>query len=280
MKKLVALSLALAMILSISVPAFAEEIEEIPENVIDSELASRGYPEIVLGTMDYDAKLDLYDEDVGFMGAVVTYYDEEAGTFVDISVNEDGSYIAPRGQISTSDLSLNFTYSRSPEEKGTVLDYIKVTYNYNWNNLPAFRWQDPISVSWDGDAFEMVDDSFSKVDKYDGYIIDLDGSLLGPYTNQIHSYEDGYASGSSVGVTWYADLKGYTGFTITDLYGYGTFDLAPKNTTTSGSTTLYGYYVHQKAELGLGIDITDYGTFSVTGGSSYDERGNQRTISW
>lgn len=66
----------------------------------------------------------------------------------------------------------------------------------------------------------------------------------------------------------------------TKLYGSGTFKLAPKSTTTSGSTTLYGHYVHPKAELGLSVNVSSYGSFSISGGSNYDERGSQKTISW
>lgn len=220
------------------------------------------------------------DRTLAFCGAVITYYDENSGTYSEIDVNEDGTYIAPRGQISTSDLSLSFTYSRSPAAKNTKLSYIKVTYNYNWLNLPFFRWQDPTSVSWDDSKFQMTDNSFSKVDKYDGYVIGPNGELLGPYTNQTHSSENGYANASNAGVSWYADLKGYIGVQPTKLYGSGTFKLAPKSTTTSGSTTLYGHYVHPKAELGLSVNVSSYGSFSISGGSNYDERGSQKTISW
>lgn len=88
------------------------------------------------------------------------------------------------------------------------------------------------------------------------------------------------ANASNAGVSWYADLKGYIGVQPTKLYGSGTFKLAPKSTTTSGSTTLYGHYVHPKAELGLSVNVSSYGSFSISGGSNYDERGSQKTISW
>jgi hypothetical protein len=111
-------------------------------------------------------------------------------------------------------------------------------------------------------------------------VIGPNGELLGPYTNQTHSSENGYANASNAGVSWYADLKGYIGVQPTKLYGSGTFKLAPKSTTTSGSTTLYGHYVHPKAELGLSVNVSSYGSFSISGGSNYDERGSQKTISW
>lgn len=91
-----------------------------------------------------------------------------------------------------------------------------------------------------------------------------------------YSSENGYANASNAGVSWYADLKGYIGVQPTKLYGSGTFKLAPKSTTTSGSTTLYGHYVHPKAELGLSVNVSSYGSFSISGGSNYDERGSQK----
>lgn len=274
-KKLVSIALSAVMIMGMSVTTFAAEKETTN---IDTVLLERGYPQIVLDSMDTDAKADIYNDNVTFAGAVLSYYDEETSSFTDISVDEDGSYIAPRGQISTSDLALSFTYSKSTSSG--KLSYIKVTYNYNWTNLPFFRWQDPVSVSWDNSKFEMTDSSFSKVDKYDGYITDANGIIISTVKNQTHSSESGYASASNAGVTWYADLKGYIGVTPTKLYGYGTFKLKPTSSTSSGSSTLYGHYVHPTTSASLSVNIASYGSFSVSGGSGYDERGNQRTISW
>ena len=79
---------------------------------------------------------------------------------------------------------------------------------------------------------------------------------------------------------WNFFLLSHIGVQPTKLYGSGTFKLAPKSTTTSGSTTLYGHYVHPKAELGLSVNVSSYGSFSISGGSNYDERGSQKTISW
>ena len=135
-KKLVSVALTAVMALGMTTTAFANEKDTLN---LDAALMEKGYPQIVLDTMDEDTKMDIYNEgDSAFCGAVITYYDENSGTYSEIDVNEDGTYIAPRGQISTSDLSLSFTYSRSPAAKNTKLSYIKVTYNYNWLNLPFF----------------------------------------------------------------------------------------------------------------------------------------------
>lgn len=278
LKKLVSITLTAVIVMGMSVTAFASETDVFN---LDAALMEKGYPQIVLDTMDEDTKLDIYNEgDIAFCGAVISYYDETNGTYSEIDVNEDGTYIAPRGQISTSDLSLSFTYSRVPATRNTKLSYIKVTYSYDWLHLPFFRWQDPTSVSWDNSKFKMMDNSFSKIDKYDGYVVGPNGELYGPYTDQTHSSENGYANASNAGVSWYSDLKGYAGVQPTKLYGSGSFKLAPVSTTYSGSTTLYGHYVHPKADLGISVNVSSYGSFSISGGSNYDERGNQKTITW
>lgn len=274
-KKLVSLALIATMVMGMSITAFADENDTFN---LDTELLERGYPQIVLDTMDNDAKMNLYNNDAIFAGATISYYNEEDGTFTDIIVEEDGSYIAPRGQISTADLSLSFTYSIV--KNSGKLNYIEVTYSYNWTILPVFRWQDPVSVSWDNSKFEMTDDSFSKVDKYDGYVTGASGIPIGPHIGLVHSSENGYASASAAGVTWYADLKGYTGIEPTKLYGYGTFRLKPISSTSSGSTTLYGHYVHPTIAISLSVSVSSYGNFSVSVGSGFDECGSQKTISW
>lgn len=109
-KKLVSVALTAVMALGMTTTAFANEKDTLN---LDAALMEKGYPQIVLDTMDEDTKMDIYNEgDIAFCGAVITYYDENSGTYSEIDVNEDGTYIAPRGQISTSDLSLSFTYSR------------------------------------------------------------------------------------------------------------------------------------------------------------------------
>lgn len=64
------------------------------------------------------------------------------------------------------------------------------------------------------------------------------------------------------------------------LYGNANFKLEPTSTTTSGSTTIYGHYVHPTASGSASIGIKDYGSFSVNVGGGYDERGNQTTVKY
>ncbi len=96
-KKLLAVIFALCMLCDLSITAFAKE--------------------------------ELYYENVDFAGAVMSYYDEENSVFLDITINEDGTYINPRGQISASDLSLANMYAKYKDSAGR-LSYIKIIYNY------------------------------------------------------------------------------------------------------------------------------------------------------
>lgn len=275
-KKLISTLLAFIMIVSLTpVIAFAQEPASPSEEAIDAALVDRGYPQIVLNEMSITAKRSIYeDTSLYFKGATITTYDEETGTFEDFEIPENG--IIPYGQISTSDLSLVWSVNADEDNP----DLIIVQYSYKWNKLPFFRWQDPIAVSWDSDLFEMQDDSFYKVDNYDGYVVDpSSGLILSTITGGIHSQENGYAKGFSSGVTWYADLKGYLGITVTKLYGYGEFVLE-KKTSKSGTSKIYGHYVHPTASISLSVNISDYGSFSVSGGSNYDERGNQTTFEY
>ena len=269
-QKVGSMALALVMALSLSAPAFAAEGSES----VDATLRSRGYPQVMLDNMSPTAKESLYEKDyLEFDGGIITTYDEESGQFVDYDIPADG--VMPIGQIPTSDLSLVWSISKNRNNSKEIF----VQYSYDWLDMPFFRWQDPIAVSWDDSLFEMKDDSFYKIDKYDGYYINTSGAPTGEtFTGAIKSEESGYGSGYSSGVTWYADLRGYDILYVADaLYGHGEFTLE-KKTSATGSSKIYGHYVHPTASTGASISIPKFGSFSVSCGGGYDERGNQKTF--
>lgn len=271
-KRVGSMVMAAVMALSLGVPAFAAD----STTTMDSALRSRGYPQVMLDHMSPTAKESLYEKDyLIFDGGVLTTYDQESGEFVDYDIPANG--IVPAGQIPTEDLSLVWSVSKNKYNSKEIF----VEYSYNWKDLPFFRWQDPIAVSWDDSLFEMKDNSFYKVDKYDGYYINSSGAPTGEtFTGAIKSEEYGYASGYSAGVTWYADLRGYDILYVADaLYGHGEFTLE-KKVTSSGTSKLYGHYVHPTVSAGVSIDIPKFGSFDVSGGSAFDERANQKTFSY
>ena len=269
MKKLLSIILVLIMVFALAVTAFATGPSEVSEEVMVQNLIERGYPAVYLEHTSYSAIKSLYEKPhLEFEGATITTYDENTGEFTDYEIPANG--MSTRGQIPTADLSLTWSVSKN-NTSGT--EHF-VQYSYDWKNLPFFRWQDPIAVSWDSSKFAMKDNSFYKVDYYDGFFT-ADGSSR-PLKHEIKSEEYGYAKGFDAGVTWYADLVGHAGITATRLYGHGEFVLKEIG-AASGSTVFYGHYVHPTASASLSVNISDYGSFSVSGGSSFDERGNQRT---
>ena len=276
-KKFLCSLLCVSMIISgLGITAYAEDDNRLAEIAIDSALISRGVPQTILNEMPIEVKSIIYeDESLYFKGASGVLYDQEAHSFEDYTISNDG--IMPLGQIPTADLTLNFSFWGSFTSSSTI----KVFFHYDWKNLPVFRWQDPMAVSWNDELFEMPPQTFYKVDKFDGYKLDPSSvDVYYPVTGEIHSEENGYADASPAGVTWYADLKGYgSGIKIKKLYGYGYFSLE-KITSASGSSILYGHYVHPTVSTTPYINIGDYGTFSVSGGSNYDERGSSVRIDY
>ncbi len=280
MKKIISICLIFCLMLGMTSIASAEGVNVDGTNEavnVDAQLLERGYPQIILDTMDDASKTRVLSSGGTYAGGSILYYNDEERQFTEIVVNTDGSYVMPRGQISTSDLTLSIVYSRIREAVGR-LAYIQVTFNYNWIHLPTERYEDPLTIAWDEELFDLCGGTFVKEDKYDGFIINADGSLLW-YYDQTHSYEEGYANGGDAGVTWYADLRGFSGFHVTGLHGYGDFKIQPEEPTFAGSANLYGHYVHAKGSGTIGITIGPL-SVSVNSVDPYDERGIMQSITW
>lgn len=280
-KRLFCFMLSVLMITQLSIPGMAIEYgnEETNERSMDAELLLRGYPQVYLDFLSLSAKKSLYEKkDLVFAGAVISSYDEETGTFVDMDIPADG--IIPRGQIPASDLSLAWGLSQY-STSGNVL----VTYSYEWLNFPINRYQDEIAISWDDQLFYMVSGSFYKVDKFIGRpLIDHGSSTRPPAYGSpetvIHSEERGYANASPSGVAWYADLPGYFyEHQMESIYGHGEFLLEPR--VSSGRTVFYGHYVHALSQGSISIGIPKYGfSFTVSSNGRYDERGTDRSFTF
>lgn len=276
-KKVISIFISMLMLFMASASISAQNIDNHYDAIIDSELLSRGYPQIIIDSMSLVAKESIYnDNELTYVSGTVTTYDDSTGESYNYTISEDN--ILPIGQISRSDLSLTWVVSR----KASMPDVLLVTYSYDWKDLPLNRWQDAMAVSWDPNLFEMKTDSFHKIDLYDGYYkLDNFGLIkIEEFTRRIQSEEYGYAKANAEGVTWYADLRGYLGEVIqekiTRLYGYGDFYLTKKVDT--GTATIYGYYVHEQLGSSLSIDIVDVGSFNIEGGGSTSEMGNQYTF--
>ena len=269
-KRLFSAILAAVMFLSLGCTSVsASELTEPSEHDIDVALVNRGYPQLVVDSMSLSAKKSIYDDtSLYFKSAAITTYEEDTHTFTNYNVPSDG--VMPLGQLPEDDLDLLWSVNGVAGEP----NLIKVVYSYKWKKLPFFRWQDTMSVSWNQNLFEIQSGSFYKVDKFNGQLTDPNTGITNVYINDaIHSEEHRYANGSPSGISWYADLKGYIGVSPTSLYGHGEFILK-KLTSRSGSSTLYGHYVHPQVSVGMNVIVTDWCSFSVSATGLYDECGN------
>lgn len=247
---------------------------------LDAALLEKGYPQVVLDSMDEDAKTDIYNEgNITFCGAVISFFDKTGSVLSEVIVSTDGSYAVPVDQIDHASLSLSLVCSQVFSPQVSEPGQIKVTYSYEWLSLPLYRGQDRVCVLWDDSTFKMLDDNFSKTDKYDGYIT-IGGIIVGKAANRIHSSENAYAAGGPTGAAWYADLKGYLGVWPSALYGYGTFKLVPASAPCSNSLTLQGRYLHLKKMPESRNTVITPDNLFTSGGREYDKYENQLTISW
>ena len=235
---------------------------------MDAALRERGYPQLYLDNTAPSTKESLYNQpNLIFDGGQIAIYDEDTQELEIYDLSNSG--ISPMGQIPDADLTVTLSFSRNKTSENVL-----VTCSYNWKKIPTARFQDILAVSWDDTKYSMMSGGFYKVDKYDG--INSGGQHV---TGQVKSEARNYANGSPCGVSWYADLKGYTGFSTTALYGHGEFWLVPKSTNV-GKSTFYWHYVHSKVNLNLTVSIPVFGSFSVSGAGSYDEMGNQKSYTY
>lgn len=155
--------------------------------------------------------------------------------------------IQPMGQIPDEDLIIIVTTSIHKIENSKIKE-IKVKVYYEWINLPIWRLEDPIIISWDSEKFSYQTESFYSEDRYV-----RDGDYL-------HASRRNYYERNLDTFCWYADLKaGYflgIGGTIQKLYGFGELVLDVKEEyQTSGVSSIGATYVHSKVEIETGISI-------------------------
>lgn len=72
--------------------------------------------------------------------------------------------IQPMGQIPDEDLIIIVTTSIHKIENSKIKE-IKVKVYYEWINLPIWRLEDPIIISWDSEKFSYQTESFYSEDR-------------------------------------------------------------------------------------------------------------------
>ena len=70
------------------------EVSAATMDEIDSNLLSRGYPKLVIDSLDNDSKSRIYeDSDLEFIGASILYYNEDNQEFNELEIQKDGRII-------------------------------------------------------------------------------------------------------------------------------------------------------------------------------------------
>lgn len=256
--KIFSFFMTLTLVLAITTPFYANGNNN---SYIDNYLLSHGFTQSAIDIMLDEDKEFYYNEGCTAIEITEFNYDENMDIISAKDLMESANCPQKFGQITSTTLSLVWYITKN--SSGNIC----VEYTYVWNNVPISRYQDPIGISWDSSYLKLKDDSFSKAD----YYIFVDNG--GTKRSVLYSEEKGYASVNANGVIWYAKL--YPGKCIS-LRGRGRATLIPKK--SSGSTTLFGNYVHKKFTGSLSMSIPGFGNFSISGISSYDERGNQKTF--
>ena len=166
--------------------------------------------------------------------------------------SEDNQMVA-RGQIPDDDLLIIITTEITKVEYGTIKE-ITVKVYYEWLNLPFWRIQDPIIISWDSDKFTYKPGSFYSEDRYSTNEL---GDVL-------HTSRTNYYDKNNNTLCWYSDLKDsylVNGLdAVNGLYGFGEIVLEPnEGYQYYGQSSVGATYVHSKllitATVSLGFTV-------------------------
>lgn len=240
-KKIVALSTILGLLVSIFSPfsVYAAETTDV-----DTILHNHGVPEKIINIMPEKQKLELVNaEEFSFIGETTVQ-----------STMEKPSGIAPRGTISSSELSLTgygFMYTSGGKKLASISAY------YNWIKAPTWYLTDQIGLTWDSTYYESVPGEH--------WICWQHQNLDGTHLTTTTSYDARELSKDSV--IFDVDMKAnYTNF------GVATITLQLKSGKTEPSSSFFYFkYAHDKILPNIGLSISDTGAGISISGSIYTD---------
>lgn len=234
-----------------------------PDTATDNALIARGFPQSVIKAMNHEVKENIYSYGDSFDFATLQY--ENTNQTTSYEFTSENQAVLPEDKKPASRLSLTWLVTRTQGGK-------RITFNYDWTKLPVNRLQDPISVSWDPNMYELRGGSFHKVDRYVYHV----GASPTAYTGT-QSDQWAFAKVSPSGVLWYADLKGHSNvMPVTNLYGYGEFILDQK---TSGGSNIYANYEHKKVGISFSTSVTDFSNPAISANSTAGQHQSKQYIS-
>ena len=267
MKRIFGLAaLIIVLILAMfSVPATPAVAGSPDGTEVDHALVARGYPAPVVQAMSLSAKTSVSsDRTLIFDGAAIASCDAVTGEVQTCEVVPDGT--APHGQIPAADLLLVVLSHRIRGDD----DRMRFTCSYVWSGIPAYRHEDLLAMSWDGDSFAMVDGAFYKEDHYGGYLVDpVSGAVMTVVTGTASS-EPGYARGGPGDVAWYAAFpSAHTpNLIVTELSGFAAVDMEILASGYGASSIDFRYGQSITGGLTLPVNVGSWGAASASGGDA------------
>ena len=212
------------------------------ENIMIQELLRRGYPQMYLDSMPDAMKKELYNHSyLRFENGCVISSNPDMQIST-IEINKEGEAIDQ--SLFLSDVNLSIQVNRNIDSGN-----LEVICSYTWESTPQCRWNDPIIIMWDSQKYTLVDDSFSKTDKY----------VLEDTSSHIVSCDSGYAYATPSGICWYADLVETN--EATAIYGKSKFYLKPN--TNDGSDIFYISYIHAMMPAAISIQNIQHQSFEI-----------------
>lgn len=244
MKKILVLTLVILLLSNNFLPVHANNMS------IDEQLLENGFPLEVINEMIYEQKMDILNRDLIFCSTKQVF------------LNED-KRIRKRSTIPSDELMFRLTTATEYEDG----ERFKVIYlMYDWEEIPYWKLEDLIAVSWKGDYYRVVPGEYMYYCQYkreDGKVITKSDKVVS------YSNEDG--------VGWDIDIKGSIDnyFYVVDNYGFCSVTISKRSSTPSDKECeLYGRYTHVKGHGSIGLKIGP-ASIDFSGSASYDYRGTE-----
>lgn len=240
------LSLALGIIL-LSSNLLLVNANDMP---IDEQLLKNEFPLDVINEMVYEQKMDILNRNLTFCSTKQVFMNENKN-------------IMPMSVIPSDELMFRITTATEYKDG----EKFKVIYlMYDWEEIPYWKLQNLIGVSWDGDYFRVVSGEYRYYCQYKRE----DGKI-------ITKTDNGVCYSSKDGVGWDIDIKGSIDnhYYVIDNYGFCSVTISKRPSTPSDKECeLYAKYIHIKGSGSIGLS---FGPLSVSfsGGASTDSRGTE-----
>lgn len=257
MKKIISTVIMLALLMTMCVGGYAEEVtSEVTASDKAEYLLSLGIPE---DQIDKSTETEIDDMYASFFEKSVEYLG--TGTNA-MPLGDDFGSVKMFGNIPSADLRFSVSYFSVKNDKNAApndpIDYLEIRVSYEWSKgHPFVRGEDRIIVNWDSDVFTYKSGSFAASD--------IKWLMGAEVKRENYTYPAELTQG---GIGFYTDLNSlFAGALQTEVVcgGRASFQLLPKISPMyignvgafSKSTKINANYLHNKNPFGFYVGFND-----------------------